>query len=250
MEALFGFLLTFTRVGSAMLLVPMPGIKDLSKTPKIVLVASITVALFPVWPSNQLSQGAGGQFFLAVTAEMAAGLLLGLAMAFLNEAFQLAAQVITLQTGFSFASTVDPTSQADTTIFQVMSQLATGLLFFILGIHLQFIRLFAHSFDLFSSQNTALTSITLSTVAMLSAKIFVNGLKMGLPVVTLLLLIDLGLAVMNRLQAQLQLMLLSFPVKIVLSFIFLSAIMLRWPTLYERAALQTFDILAQLLSRF
>ena len=36
---------------------------------------------------------------------------LGLAMSFLSESFQLAAQTISMQTGFGFASTVDPAAK-------------------------------------------------------------------------------------------------------------------------------------------
>ena len=54
----------------------------------------------------------------------------GLAVAFLTEGFQVAAQVLGVQAGYGFASTIDPTSQADSGVLQVMMTLITGLLFF------------------------------------------------------------------------------------------------------------------------
>ncbi len=50
-EALFGFLLTLTRTGSALLLLPMPAFKDAVLAARIVLTVAITFALMPVWPA-------------------------------------------------------------------------------------------------------------------------------------------------------------------------------------------------------
>ena len=50
---------------------------------------------------------------------------------------------------------------------------------------------------------------------------FVDGFKLALPIVVLLFLVDQGLAAITRLQAQLQLLTLAFPVKILLSILFL-----------------------------
>ena len=68
------------------------------------------------------------------------GLTIGVAVAFLLEGIQLAAQIVGLQAGYSFASTIDPTTQADTTTLQIMAQLLAGLLFFALGLDRQVLR--------------------------------------------------------------------------------------------------------------
>jgi flagellar biosynthesis protein FliR len=245
-EAIYGFLLTLTRTGSALLLLPLPAFKDAALTARIVLILGITFALMPVWPAVRLDPLSGGQFFLAVLAETGFGLLLGLAMAFLNGTFQLAAQTISMQAGFSFASTFDPTSQADTTVFQMLSQLVSGLLFFSLGIHRQLLRLLAHSFDVFSATGNGLPHASLGTVAILGSTMFTTGIRLGLPVVALLLLAELAVGVLGRLHGQLHLLTLTFPIKTALSFSFVAAILVRWPTLYEQTADRIFHALAQL----
>ena len=75
---------------------------------------------------------------------------------------------------------------------------------------------------------------------------FATGLRLGLPVVALLLLAEVALAVLGRLHSQLHLIMLTFPVKTALSFAFLAAIMVRWPALYEQTARRVFQALAQL----
>ncbi|MBV9761639.1 MAG: flagellar biosynthetic protein FliR [Acidobacteriaceae bacterium] len=244
-EALYGFLLTLTRTGSALFLLPLPAFREIALPARIVLILGITVALMPVWPVVHLDSLSGAQFFLTVIAEIAFGLLVGLAISFLNATFQFAAQTISMQAGFSFASTFDPTSQADTTVFQMLAQLVSGLLFFSLGIHRQLLRLLAHSFDVFSPDRNVLSHASLGALAKLGAMMFSTGLRLGLPVVALLLLTEVALAVLGRLHSQLHLIMLTFPVKTALSFAFLAAILTRWPTLYEQTARRVFQTLAE-----
>lgn len=244
-EAIFGFVLTLTRVSSALLLMPLPGFRDAVQMGRVVLVVGITFALMPVWPAVHFDSLSGGQFLLAVIGETACGLLLGLAIAFLNGAFQLAAQTISMQAGFSFASTFDPSSQADSTVFQVMSQMLAGVLFFTLGVHRQLLRLLAHSFDVFSPAKTVLNGESVHTIGVLGAMMFASGFRFGLPVVALLLLAEIAIALLNRLHAQLYLITLTFPAKTALSFAFLSALLLRWPALYEQTARRIFEALGQ-----
>lgn len=240
------FILVMTRVGSALLILPLPGFKDLSRMPRIVLVVSIAVCLYSSWPTVNAGTFSGGRLLLALLGESAAGLLLGLAVAFVHEAFQLTAQAVSLQSGFSFASVFDPSSKADSSVFQVITQMATGLLFFITDTHLYLLRLLSHSYDIYSASNAVLERASLKVVLLLGTQMFVAGLKMALPLVVLLLLIELSLALLGRLHAQLQLITLSFPVKSALSFAFLAGMMLRWPHLYEQLAARTFRLVEQL----
>ena len=232
MEAVYGFLLTLTRVGSALTLLPLPGIQNAPQVARIVLIIATTLCLFPLWPAVTMDDLNGGGFLLAVLAEMSIGLLMGLSLSFLSEAFQLGAQAISFQTGFSFASTFDPSSQADSGVFQVFSQLACGLLFFALGIHLQLIQMFARSMTAFSFDQGHFKEGAIALIIHQGSTMFVSGLKLALPVVALLFLVDQALSAISRLQSQLQLLSLAFPAKILLSLLFLATVLTRWPTLY------------------
>ncbi|HEY1212124.1 MAG TPA: flagellar biosynthetic protein FliR [Bryobacteraceae bacterium] len=241
-----GFLLTIVRVGSALFMLPLPGFKDAQKTVRVVLIVSIAFCLFPSWPVLTSHETSGAQFALAGLAEVAAGLLIGLAIALLHESFQFAAQAISVQTGFSFASITDPTSKADTGVFLFLTQLTTGLLFFTFGVYHYMLRLLARSFEIFPLDTNALQKASLEALIHMAASMFATGLKLGLPMVILLMLIDLAVALLSRLHAQLQLVTLTFPVKTALSFVFLAAMMARWPSLYEEMARRMFETLAHL----
>lgn len=246
-EALYGFLLTLTRTSSALSLLPLPAFRDAALPLRVALVLSVTFALMPVWPVVQFDPASGGTFLLAVLAETGFGLLLALAISFLNATLQFAAQVISMQAGFSFASTFDPTSQADSTVFQVLAQLFSGLLFFGLGVDRRLIALLAHSFSVFSPDKTVLNETSLRSIISIGGMMFATGLRLGLPVVALLLIVEFALGVLGRLHGQLHLISLSFPIKTALSFAFVAAILVRWPTLYQQTAARIFDSLTKAL---
>ena len=245
-ELIAGFVLTVTRVGSALFFLPLPGFTDAAKPVRIVLVLGITFCLLPVWPVLQMDGLGAGRFTLALLAESGAGLLIGLAIAFVHEAFQFAAQAVSMQSGFSIASVFDPASKADTTVFQVLTQFTTGLLFFVFGVYQQLILILGRSFEIFTPNWPMLERASLKAIVVLGGAMFTTGLKLGLPLVVLLLLVEISLALLGRLHAQLQLMIVSFPAKTALSFFFLAAMMMRWPALYEHLARTVFDTLSQL----
>lgn len=246
MPMVAGFVLALTRVGCALFMLPLPGFKDAATTVRVVLVVSITFCLFPSWPMLSSDVSSGAQFTLAMLAEVAAGLLLGLAVAILHDCFQFAAQAISVQTGFSMASITDPSSKADTGVLLFMTQLTTGLLFFTLDIYHFMLRMLARSFDMFPLDSHALQQASVQTVIHLAGMMFVTGLQLGLPMVFLLMLIDIAVALLSRLHSQMQLSSMTFPVKTVLSFVFLGAMIARWPTIYEHLALRIFDQIGRL----
>lgn len=246
LTAIAGFLLTITRVGSALFFLPLPGFKDAAAVVRVGLVVGLSFCLFPFWPAVKIDALSAGQFTMAVLAESAVGLLIGLAIAFLHEAFQFAAQAVSMQSGFSFASIYDPGSKADTGVFLMITQLATGLLFFVFGVHHQLLRLLARSFEVFSYNGPHLESNSINAVLMMGTTMFTTGLKLGLPLVVLLLLIEFSLALLSRLHAQLHLLMLSFPAKTALSLVFLAIMLARWPVLYEQMAHSVFELLYRL----
>ena len=78
-------------------------------------------------------------------SEAALGIGIGLAVSFVLEGIGVAAQVMGLQAGYAFASTIDPNTQADSGILVVFSQLVASLLFFAMGLDREVLRIFAAS---------------------------------------------------------------------------------------------------------
>ncbi len=248
-STMIAFLLVLTRVAGLVTFLPIPGFRSAPGIARIVIAVSITFALFPVWPSLPDRLPSFGALTGWAFAEMGFGLVAGLAVAFLTEGFQVAAQVISVQAGYGFASTIDPSSQADSGVLQVIMTLVTGLLFFTAGVDHQLIRILAASFEKFPVGSWTLAAASLDGVIHLGAGMFVVGLRVGMPVIGLLLLIDLALALLGRIQQQMQLLSLAFPVKMLTAVGVLAALVPVIVRVYEGAAARTGSALWGMLGR-
>jgi flagellar biosynthetic protein FliR len=249
---LYGFLLALARVSGVVALVPIPGFSAGPDASRAVLALAITIALFPAWPALPAEGGPTflvGRLLGAVAAETVFGASVGLAIAFLLEGAQLAAQVLGLQAGYSYASTIDPATQADTTTLQLMAQLLAGTMFFAFGFDRQVLAALARSLELAPGGRAfPLDGHTVEAMIRLGAAIFTTGLRLAIPVLALLVLLDTAFAVLGRLHAQLQLLSLSFAIKMLTGLAFLGVALAVYPGVFERAGAITFRVLDRALN--
>jgi len=230
LSTLYGFLLVLSRVTGAFVFLPIPGVTAGPQVARIVLALALTVALYPSWPAVEAP--GFGSIAGFVLAEAAFGVTVGLAVAFLAEALLFGAQVIAMQAGFGYASMVDPTTQADSSVLLVFAQLAAGLLFFTLGLDREILRIFARSLLRYPPGSYRIAPDTAEALIRLGGGMFQVGLRLALPVLALVVLVDLSLALLGRLNAQLQLLSIAFPAKIITALVLLAWMAAVFPRLY------------------
>ena len=153
---LIGFLLTLVRVAGVFVFVPLPGMTAILSPARVILTLGVTIALFPLWPQITAEPSAG-QLTLWIFLEAILGLGIGLAVAFVTEAFTLSAQIMGLQAGYAFASTFDPNTQADSTVLVIFAQLTAGMIFFASGLDREVIRIFARSLETYPAGSFVLS---------------------------------------------------------------------------------------------
>jgi flagellar biosynthetic protein FliR len=244
-STMLAFMLVMARVAGLVAFLPLPGFKAAPQSIRAVLAIAVAFALFPAWPSPPNDLPRFGALAGMAFAELGFGLAVGLAVAFLTESFQLAAQVIGVQAGYGFASTIDPTSQADSGVLPSMMTLVTGLLFFTTGADRELIRVLAASFEKFPAGSWAPSAASLDGVLHLGAGLCTTGLRLAMPVIALLILIDLALALIGRIQQQLHLLSLAFPVKMLAAVAMLAALAPVIARVFEGAVSKTLGTLAQ-----
>jgi flagellar biosynthesis protein FliR len=213
LSSLFGFLLTLARVSGAIALVPLPGMQAVPGPARVILACGIALALVARWPS--VDGSAVGLTDLAgwAVAEAAVGLAIGVAVAMVLETFAMGAQILGLQAGYGYASAVDPATEADSGLLLILARLTAGSLFFAAGFDREVIRLFARSMELVPPGRWVFSGASAEPVIRLGASLFSVGARIAMPVIALLLMVDVALALMGRLNQQLQLLSLAFPAK-------------------------------------
>lgn len=242
---LYAFLLVLARVSGVFAFLPFPGFRNSPLAPRIVASLALSVALLPLWPRVTV-QPSLGMIAGWIAAEAAFGIMIGIAVAFFAEGFLLAMQVLGLQAGYSYASTIDPSSEADTGVLQVLAQIAANLLFFVAGLDREVIRAMAGNLER-HPPGTFASLASVDTLVRLGGQVFVTGLRLALPVVALLLLVDITLALTGRIHARLQLLSLAFPAKMLAALAMLASLAVLYPVIYTQSAGRMLGSIAKLV---
>lgn len=231
---LYAFLLVLARVSGALVFVPLPGIKGGPQPARAALALGMTLALYGRWPGVNAEAVTAMRMVSWAAAEASVGVAIGVAVAIALEAFALAAQVLGLQAGYAYASTIDPNTEADSGILLVVAQLFAGMLFFALGLDRQILRLFADSLERVPAGAYMFGPASAETLIRLGSSLFSTGVRLALPVVALLLMVDVSLALMGRLNAQLQLLAVAFPAKMLTTLVVLSWVTALYPRIMQQ----------------
>jgi len=234
-----GFLAVLARVGGALAFVPLPGFRNTPETARVVLAIALAGALVPFWPALEWPDPLLGGLLLLVASECALGMVAGLAVAFLIESLLVAAQVFGLQAGYSYASTIDPSTEADSNVLLVLAQLMAGMMFFSLGLDREVLRAFAASLTTHPAGSFIPSARHAEALVRLGTDMLATGVRLALPVVALLAMVDLTLALLGRLHQQLQLITIAFPAKMLATLAFLASISVLYFSVFRGASART-----------
>lgn len=246
LSLLYAFLLVLARVIGIFTFLPLPGFKAGPDAAKIMLALTLTLALYARWPvvdppSNMMLMAGW------MLVEGGIGLATGLAVSFLMEAVTMSAQAISTQAGFAFASTVDPNTEADSTVLILIAQLIAAVLFFALGLDRQLLSILARSLETHPPGTASFSRASAEALVALGSGIFSTGLRLALPLMALLFLIDLSVGLLGRLNAQLQLTALAFPAKMLAAIAALSFLVVLTPQIFQQSAGVAFAALSKFL---
>jgi flagellar biosynthesis protein FliR len=242
LPGLASFLLALARVSGLIAFAPLPGIQSGPEPARAALAVLITISLMGTWPAPDAPVSAGHLSMLAA-GEFAFGLAAGLTLAFVLEALQLAAQMIALQAGYSYASTIDPTTQADSGVLQIFGQLLGGFLFFAMGFHRELIRALARSFEIAPLASALPAESAVNLTLRLGTAAFQAGLRLALPVLALLVSLDIAFAILGKVHAQLQVLSFTFSLKMLAGAAALAGALALFPGVIQGLAAQALRLL-------
>lgn len=219
------FVLAFMRISLILFVMPFFGGQTLPAQVKAALCLILTLALWPRLPLLGIQMPAH-PFALALmlSGELLLGLVMGLVVRFVFAAVQTGGQLIGFQMGFAMVNVVDPdsgTSEAVTAHFMYMVALLTFLGF---DGHLYLVDGLCKSFDIIPPGGILVSAELATHIFRLSGQMFVLAIQIGAPVIAAILLVDLALALVSRASPQMNVLLVGFPIKISVGFLFLGII--------------------------
>jgi flagellar biosynthetic protein FliR len=239
-STLYGFLLVLARVAATFVFVPLPQLRNSSTATRVTLSLAVTMALESVWPAVDANLNGGlpeaWTLFERLLGETGFGVAIGLVVALVSESFTLSMQLLGIHAGYGYASVIDPNSDADSGVLVVMAQLSAWLLFLAFGMERHVIRALARSLERYPAGAFAISPEARGAVLSLGSAVFTTALRIALPVIGLLLLVDIAFALFGKLHGHLQMLLLAFPAKMLATLAVLALLTQAFPAIYEGIA--------------
>jgi flagellar biosynthetic protein FliR len=236
------------RLSAMLVFLPLPGYRSLPPAARVFFALALAGVLAVSAPPALYEEQLGSDFLIRLLADLLTGVSIGLVSTLVVEAFTFSGQVISVQAGFSYASTIDPFSEADSGILPSLFSLAANLLLFHSPLYGELIR--ALMAGLLRSPERALLRAPEATKILIgfSAHCLEIGIKLALPIIALLFLADLCIGLFGRLQPQIQFLSMSFSLKLLGAMAAIAALApaLRW--LYQQLAANAVNVL-HLLTR-
>ena len=216
------FLLIVMRVAPILFMMPLLSSTSLPTLLKISFTLAVSLLLLPVVKIDVRNFPSDPYLFVTfMAAELMIGFILGLSVKLIFTGVQLAGEFAGYQMGLAMASILDPESGTDTTLLAQFYYLVGLLIFLAIDGHHWFIRALFQSFSVLSPGEIHLKPALYQHLILLSGKMFVIAIKLGAPIMAVLIFTQIGMGMMAKLVPQMNVMITSFPLTICLGFIFL-----------------------------
>jgi flagellar biosynthesis protein FliR len=174
------------------------------------------------------------QLILPMMAEVFVGALLGMGVHVVLAAFALAGRLLDVQIGFAIGSIFDPVTRTSSNVLASMMSLLSVTLFFLCDAHLALVHLVTHSLDVLPlGELPALDDPMRPLLA--AGSMFSLGLALAAPVAMALLLTDVAVGVASRNLPQINVLMLSIPIKIIVGYAVLAVAVKGWAPLVQQA---------------
>lgn len=215
------FMLVLVRASSLFMVAPVLGNANVPQRMKVGLAFAMAIILTPFLMNQELQFDLTNPWTLtlAVAAEIALGVFIGMLAQFLFVAVQFAGQVVGLQMGFGMASVFDPQTHAQVSITaQIYLYLAVMVFLLMDGHHWLLIAL-QRSFTAIPLGTFTVNGQVMNVLLTAASDLFWVALTIMAPVLGVLVLAEMAMGIVARIMPQMNIFVASFPVKIGLGLI-------------------------------
>lgn len=233
------FMLTFVRLGTAIMIMPGVGDSFVSARIRLHIGVALAFALFPLAmpyiPSPVPSTFA---LFTLIMMEFVIGLFIGTIARVLMSALDTAGMAISISSGLGNAQVFNPSLAAQGSLVGALLSVTGVVVLFQTNMHHLLFMGIMESYELFPLGSIPDTGSMADLMARMVSTSFAIGIKIAAPFLVLTLLIYVGMGVLSRLMPQVQVFILALPmqilVSIVLMMIVFSAMMMYWIAQFEQ----------------
>lgn len=192
-----------------------------------VAAVALAIILFPVVVKESVVQAPATviMFAFTVAKELFVGWLIGLVGYITLSAVNMAGKIMDMQVGFAMVNMMDPTTQQQTGLIGTFLYNLTVIYFVVTNGHHVIISALAESFRVIPIDamvwNTSLPQFMID----LTAGIFLNGMKIAMPVTFAILLTNVGLGILARTMPQMNIFVVGIPMQLMIGITMVSMVL-------------------------
>ena len=221
-DAFYGVMLIFLRVAAIVFSAPVLDTNTIPAVFKAGLALAVSILLLPavdtVVTVKELSLMT---FVIGVFSEIAIGVTIGLSVKLLFAGIQLAGQVVGYQMGFAVANVVDPATSTQIPILAQFYNLTAMLVFLAINAHHLFFSALVDSYSILPPLSMHVSPQLVGMMMRLAANMFVVAVKVGAPLIAVMLMVSVALGMVARTVPQIHIFIVAMPLKIVIGLVFL-----------------------------
>ncbi|MCW2485621.1 flagellar type III secretion system protein FliR [Candidatus Symbiopectobacterium sp. NZEC127] len=242
------FLLPLIRILALITTCPVFNERAVPARVKICLAVVITLLVAPYLPVNTTPIFSVGGIWIIIQ-QLLIGAALGFTMQLAFAAVRLSGELIGMQMGLAFATFFDPTGGPNMQVLARFLNILAMLLFMAFNGHLWMISLIADSFYTLPISTAPLSGDGFLGLARAGSMIFINGMMLALPLITLLLALNISLGLLNRVAPQLTVFVIGFPLTLSVGIMTLGMLLFLLAPFTEHLFSEIFNVLADVLTK-
>jgi len=246
-DTLFHILWAALRVGGMVMVAPVLGAMFVPNRVRLLITLVLSFAMLPAVGELPAYSPLSLPGLLAVGQELLIGLAIGFLLKIAIEAAVLGGQIVSSGTGLSFAMVVDPQSGGIPLLGRFYLIIAT-LLMLAANAHLQLIQVLASSFALVPVGSGGIGFGDARLVADFASLMFVGAVKLALPSVAAMLMVNVAFGVISRAAPTLNLFAVGFPVTMLMGFLVILMDIGSHGPIWQAQLTATFDAMGRLLA--
>ena len=217
-QGLATYIWPFVRIGAFLMVMPLIGGSFVPTKVRLLLAVVLTAVLAPVLPTMPNPDVLSVVGLVTMIQEIAIGVAMGFLVQLVFDAIALGGQVIGMSMGLGFAVFLDRARGVNIPVLGQLFLMLGMLIFLSMNGHLALIRLLAESFQAWPVSTAGLSVSMLSEILLWTGQMFVYAMKIALPAITAILVVNLSFGVMSRAAPTLNLFAVGFPVAMLLGF--------------------------------
>ncbi|MDI9801447.1 flagellar biosynthetic protein FliR [Citrobacter koseri] len=229
---LMALVLPFFRILAFLQFAPVLDNRAFSRRIKIAAALALSIIITPMLPNNVvLSELLSMRTVLLIGEQLLWGFLFGMALQLVFVTLQTAGHILSMNMGLGMAMMNDPVNGSSTTVISQIIYVFCALLFFIMDGHLLLVTILFKSFSYWPI-GQAINQPTLMLIVQGLGWIMASATLIALPTTFVMLIVQGGFGLLNRVSPTLNLFSLGFPISMLFGLLCISMMVTNIPDHY------------------